>query len=378
MTQISNLYPILIERGSYMTHCGYAGNDKAEQSFRTPMIDVEEQFENIFKNVLKVDPSQHNIIIIKDAGTAQQVLKEEACILFTKFNVKACAFVNSQIGVLFTWVGKGPNALIVDIGYESTIILPIIDLRIKKDLIAKISQAGRTIENFIIDRLINLGISMDLIEKHKDELFPRLLRDYFFFDSESEHDFERTEIYNRKKDLSEILILQDKEGNAINISLPSPILPLDLVLKRSPVFDMSLSALLNTLIVKILETFGASKLGRIIDTYDDQSMKGRIIITGGASNILGLRSLLIRELLKKTDIRRAIDFNNYPKCPLILVELGKGSYAIRCVPYESTPGSWIGASMIFSLKNASKFFVLKEEFSNNPEINFPLEHQYIR
>jgi len=55
--------------------------------------------------------------------------------------------------------------------------------------------------------------------------------------------------------------------------------------------------------MKILETFGIDNLGSIVEyDYDPYTAwwASRIIITGGASNILGLRSLLIRELAKKT------------------------------------------------------------------------------
>ena len=39
---------ILIERGSYITHCGYAGEDKTELSFRIPNTSVEFNFYSLF------------------------------------------------------------------------------------------------------------------------------------------------------------------------------------------------------------------------------------------------------------------------------------------------------------------------------------------
>ena len=76
---------ILIERGSFMTHCGYTGYDTTELSFRTPSIGIEAQFKHIFQDILNVDPTQHKVVIIKDAGTDQKELRKEANILRLRY-----------------------------------------------------------------------------------------------------------------------------------------------------------------------------------------------------------------------------------------------------------------------------------------------------
>lgn len=83
-------------------------------------------------------------------------------------------------------------------------------------------MAGRAIEQFIISYLIKHGIAKEIIEKHREQLFPYLMRDYFYFDSESEHDFEREAIENRKRNLPKYITLQDKEGKSIEFSLQDP------------------------------------------------------------------------------------------------------------------------------------------------------------
>lgn len=182
---------ILIERGSYITHFGYAGEDKTELSFRTPNTSVEAQFKHIFNDILKVDPAQYKIVIVKDVGAAQQVLRDEAHILFTKFHVIACAFINTQVGVILSWVNKGSNGVVIDIGYENTIVVPIMDLKAQMAYMTVIPLAGRAIEQLIISHLIQHGISKGFIENYREQLISYLMSDYFYFDSESEHDFER-------------------------------------------------------------------------------------------------------------------------------------------------------------------------------------------
>ncbi len=367
---------ILIEHGSYITHCGYAGKDETEISFRTPPISIEAQFKNIFVEVLNVDPAQHKIVIVKDAGTAQQVLRDEAHILFTKFRVKACAFVNAQVGIFYSWV-RGSNGLIIDIGYESTIIVPIIELMTQIDFIAAFPMAGRAIEQFIIGHLIKHGIEKDIIENHREQLFPYLMRDYFYFDSESEHDFEREAIEKRRRELPKYISLQDKEGESIEFSLPSPVLPLDLIVEKNDSHHLSFSKEINNHIIKILEIFGVDNLGSLIEFDNTSWWVGSIIITGGASNILGLRSLLIRELLKTTELKRYTECERAPSCPLVDLEFRNVAFTIRNVPPEHNDSIWLGASILSSLSTFKRFFVSKETYQNNSDIFFLLDYKVL-
>jgi len=366
MVQNSYKPHILIERGSYITHCGYSGRDKTELSFRTPSISVEAQFKHIFEEVLKVNPAQHNVVIVKDAGTAQQILRDEAHLLFTKFHVKACAFINAQIGINSCYAIWESHSVIIDIGYESTYIFPFIKFISQKEYMAEIPMAGRAIEQFIIGHLIKHGIEKGIIEKNREQLFPYLMRDYFYFDSESEHDFEREAIETRKKKLPKYLTLQDKEGKSFELSLPSPVLPPDLII--------SFSKEINNHIIKILETFGSDYLGSLYEYFDTVKWVPRIIIIGGASNILGLRSLLIRELLKSTELIRYTGCERKPSSPLVDIELRGDVFTIRNATPEDSNGTWVGASMLSSLNTFNKCFVLKETYQNNSDIFFPLDH----
>ncbi|MFX0113291.1 MAG: hypothetical protein ACFFB3_01960 [Candidatus Hodarchaeota archaeon] len=99
----------------------------------------------------------------------------------------------------------------------------------------------------------------------------------------------------------------------------------------------------------------------------------RITITGGASNILGLRSLLIRELVKTTKIKRYTGCERAPSSPFVDVEFRDVAMTIRNLPPKNPPGTWIGASMIASLRTFQKCFVSKEMYHDNPAIFFQLE-----
>jgi actin-related protein len=130
--------------------------------------------------------------------------------------------------------------------------------------------------------------------------------------------------------------------------------------------------------MKILETFGIENLGSVVE-YDHDPYTSwwvsRIIITGGASNILGLRSLLIRELLKATEIKRYDGCERAPSNPLVDVEFRDVAFTIRNVPLENTPSTWLGASIESSLKAFKEIFVSNETYQNNSEIVFQLNHE---
>ena len=366
---------ILIERGSFMTHCGYTGYDTTELSFRTPSIGLEAQFKHIFEDILKVDPTQHRVVIIKDAGTDQKELKKEAHLLFTKFKVKACAFTNAQRCIFYSTGSKGGNGLIIDIGYENTLIVPIVDFMTELDFMSSFPYAGRAIEKYIIDLLIKNGIEENIIEENREQFFPYLMSDYFFFDSDSEEDYERGAIEIRKKNLPKFLIFQDKKGNRIKLLLPDPILPQSLIKKKTNLLNHSLSKEINTHLLRNLEYFGSDIFGSDFKYHYDRWWVARIILTGGLTNILGLRSLIVRELLEATELKKFNGQNRSLSSRKVDVDFRGNYFTILNLPYYNPPHSWIGGSIEWSLKPFSEYFVLNETYQKNPEMSFQIDYE---
>ena len=94
----------------------------------------------------------------------------------------------------------------------------------------------------------------------------------------------------------------------------------------------------------------------------------RIIIGGGGSQVLGLRSILMEQLFEHTDIKELI--KKY------IMDFGNDSHAfhsfVRNVPPESyVTSSWLGGSIIFSLKDAYTLLETPEIYEKNKSrINF--------
>lgn len=366
---------ILIERGSFMTHCGYTGYDTTELSFRTPSIGIEAQFKHIFQDILNVDPTQHKVVIIKDAGTDQKELRKEANILFNKFQVKACAFTNAQRCIFYSTGSRGSNGLIIDLGYENTLIVPIVEYMTEEDFMSSFPYAGRAIEKYIIDHLIKNGIEETIIEENREQFFPYLMSDYFFFDSESEEDYERGAIENRKKNLPKFLTFQDKKGNKIKLLLPDPILPQSLIKEKSNLLNHSLSKEINKQLLRNLEYFGRDIFGSDFECHYDRWWVARIILTGGLTNILGLKSLILRELVEKTELKKFKGQNRSSSSKKVDIDFRGNFFTILNLPYNNPPHSWIGGSIEWSLKPFSEFFVLNKTYQKNPEMSFPIDYE---
>lgn len=159
---------ILIELGSYYSRIGYIGEDKPEKVYRTQIIEKKKQFEDMFAKISYRDCTECEVVVLKDTGTKQSMLINEANILFDEFNVKGCAFANAQTAILSSWA-HGYNGLIIDIGYQQTISAPIINGSPLVELCSFSNTAGKSIEAHINKDLNESGISVEQILKNKDD-----------------------------------------------------------------------------------------------------------------------------------------------------------------------------------------------------------------
>ncbi len=356
-----NTQTILIEIGTYLSRIGFVGEEVPRYIYRTDIFNVKDQFSQIFTEKLKVNPSEYQVVILKDIGTELDVLNKEADLLFDEFKVRGCAFMNAQTCIIFSWA-HGYNGLIIDIGYNSTIAAPIINGKPINDLCISSNTAGKSIEGYIIKELLENETNFDYINKNKEEILKYLMESHFYFDC-LEDDFEYQEIHKRKQHIEYNVKKKDKIESLIKINLPDPILPYDL-LKNSkdstePSLNDCLIEVVNTSLTEILETIKNDKYGRII-------------FCGGGGQVLGLRSFLIRELFKSTELQKSTKWEGFygssSDSSIIRASFRNYDIDLKIVPsgYQSN-SSWLGGSIIFSLKYAQDFFTSKQNYYDNKE-----------
>lgn len=118
--------------------------------------DMEHILDYIFNNELRVDPSEHNVIVTQpplnptsDAEYTQQRLDREKLIsiLFETFNVPNVALVNSAECTLHAY--GYTSGIVVDSGDEVTNIVPIVDGHAITRLTKNTNLAGRDLTNYM-------------------------------------------------------------------------------------------------------------------------------------------------------------------------------------------------------------------------------------
>ncbi len=342
---------ILIEHGAYFSRDGFVGDDDPKSIYRTTILDAKEQYSHTFKEILSVDPSKCHIVILKDTGTDLDILRNEAKILFNDFDIKGCAFVNAQTAILFSWA-KGPrwhNGLIIDIGYQTTICAPIFKCKPIINLVDFSNTAGREIEEFIIQDLKELGLDENFIQRNRSQIVDYLMSSHYYFECYKD-DFEFDAIAQRKKKIIENIEIKDDIEGLVRIKSPNPILPEDLLLTSKKLNDPSLTECIINITNNVLSEISAKELERIV-------------FCGGGGQVLGLRSILNRQLLQSTDLQKSIE--NY--------EIG-----ITNVPsYYSATSSWNGGSIIFSLSFADNFFTNKQVYSERKDQAIEFIDEYL-
>ncbi len=347
-----DLKPILIEIGTYYSRIGFVGDDEPTEIYRTKLIEVEKQFREIFYTKLQVEPSNYYLVILKDTGTEKAVLNYEADLLFNEFHLKGCAFLNTQTAIIFAWA-HGYSGLIFDIGYQKTVTVPIINCSTIINLANFSNTAGRAIEEYIISDLIEQGLDRDIILRNKDEIIEYLMKTHYYFSCDKE-DFEFQKIEARKQSLSASFEINDAKEGIIKIILPDPVLPEELLYQTKDSNDLSLLDCIIKVTENCFTQFTVEKLERII-------------ICGGGGQVLGLRSRIISELFKTTDLQKYV----HPKIPsfsdtLIRSQFKEYEMGIRVVPSEqSVNSSWLGGSIVFSLKYANNFYINKENYEKS-------------
>ena len=123
---------------------------------------MEKIWSHIFKNELKINPEEHNIILKEVINNPKYNKEKIAQIMFEKFKIKGLYIGNSGI---FSSIYEGKtNSIICDSGDSITQIIPIYDGKIIQNCINKLYLGGNDIINYLI-KLLNNIISLSSIQE---------------------------------------------------------------------------------------------------------------------------------------------------------------------------------------------------------------------
>jgi actin-related protein len=128
---------------------------------------MEKIWDNTFKTILKVDPSEHNILITEVSMNPKENRAKMAEIIFEKFNAPGLYIVNPAELALFS-TGKSTGT-IVDSGEDITQVVCITEGSLNSRSMRKKEYGGRDVTEYLIKILerndLSPSIARDIKEK---------------------------------------------------------------------------------------------------------------------------------------------------------------------------------------------------------------------
>ncbi|MHA1270951.1 MAG: actin, cytoplasmic 2 [Candidatus Helarchaeota archaeon] len=356
--------PIIIDNGTGITKVGYSGEDQPRHVFPTmigyprhieimPDIEIRDYYigdeiyglrgvlrlnypmehaivndwgamEKIwyytFFTDLRVDPSEHPIMLTEPPLNPRSNREKMAEIMFETFNVPAL-YISMQ-AVLSLYASGRTTGLVVDSGTGVTHVVPIYEGFALTHAISRIDLAGRDITEYLVRLLLQKGYSLvnsaekEIVRDIKEKLC------YFALDHEKELRYA-----NKVGGLEKSYMLPD--GNTLVIDVerflaPEVFFNPGVIGKESPPLDEV-----------IVKSINKCEIDLRRELYEN------IILSGGSTMYQGLKERLIKEIS----------------------EMIPETVNVRIIaPPERMYSVWIGGSILASLKSFNRMWITKEEY----------------
>jgi actin-related protein len=251
---------IVIDHGSYSTKYGYAGYDKPEGLIRSliikdgyeSIVDIEESFikgfegmeieypikngyimnydlmeniwDEIFYNKLKIDPKISSILITEQSNTpnkTRDIIKE---IMFEKYGFNQIQFCNQQVVSLY---GSGRSTgIVLDIGHDITRCVPVYDSLVINNGSQFSGLAGKRFNNHICN-YHNFKKKDDEMDIYKRKYFKteknKLYRNYFIDQLDNIDCLSLSDLINKSIQQSDIDLRKDLAKNIVMVGGTSKI-----------------------------------------------------------------------------------------------------------------------------------------------------------
>ncbi len=366
--------PIIIENGQYWSKNGYAGEDAPRSVFPTlisfhkgPILmgdiekyvrdynigedalkgqpdqfrlghsigprgiledyaSLEKLWHYTFYTNLRLDPSEHPVILLLDAGWPASEIAKLGEILFETFSVPKFAILTAQfVSVLSARLF--PTALVVDIGHTKTTCLPIINNAPLMQYRSYTSVAGKTIDQRILIALEEKNFHEKRVEI-MDEILRTIKKDYCYVSTGEENS--NPTIKTRMQKEGEEVSLPNNIGLNIG-SIPS-IAP-KILLEGGVLGEISLVDLVAATVANCPQE---TKI----------ALRKHILLCGGTANIPGLRSALENQLNQREDFE------------------SKGKYQVYC-PDKPEFSNWRGGSIAGSQKLLQGLYTSREQYKQD-------------
>ncbi|ODV94302.1 hypothetical protein PACTADRAFT_19973, partial [Pachysolen tannophilus NRRL Y-2460] len=242
---------------------------------------LERIFHDIYQTELLIDAKMCKIILIENIFLPIPLKNILSYTLLNHIHARSLIYVSEPT---MCCIGAGiQNALVIDLGWEATTIVPVYDLRIIHNNIESTNRSGKYLHYEILEKLIQV-VGFEKLPSFNDK--------YKLFEF-IENFISKCCYINDKENIEGDFIISDncKIPNKLRCDLVKKLLfpPQDLW----PNLDSNEKSIIDLIINKILINLPIDLRTKLF---------GNIIITGGLSHIPGIKSYIAKQLQQLTTI----------------------------------------------------------------------------
>jgi actin-related protein len=311
-----------IRETSFIQKSFTIGKSLLERGIISDWIGMERFWQSIFYEILKVEPSNHPIILAEAPLNPEANREKMAQIMYEKFNVPALLIIMQPS--LSLYASGRTSGCIVDIGEGVTKIVPISEGYIITHAIQIMDIAGQEITKNLLKLLRESGYPLTTTTEKNlaidiKETFCYIASD---FDDKNEH---------MKNSPTLEKMYHTPDGEAIILKSERYLAP-ECLFK-----PYMIGKEINSLHEKVIEAISLCDMNLHKELYSN------IILSGGSSKFPGFKERLEREISK-----------------LVPNSMEVSIYA----PSERELSTWVGGSIIGSLPSFSQIAMTKEQYFN--------------
>ncbi|VDK23030.1 unnamed protein product, partial [Anisakis simplex] len=132
-------------------------NRPIEDGIVTNWDDMEKILHHTFNNELRVAPEEHSVLIADPPVNIRENREKMSEMMSETFHVRECSFVTQQqLSLLATGRSTG---VVIDLGYDSTYVVPIINEKVQHQAIMRSDVAGRLLTDYLMKMLAERGFA---------------------------------------------------------------------------------------------------------------------------------------------------------------------------------------------------------------------------
>jgi len=296
------------------------GKSPLQRGFITDWIAMENFWNEVFYDKLRVDPTRHPLILAVTPLNSEVDKNKMAQIMFEKIGVPSLVIIMQPILSLHA-LGR-PTGCVVDIGESVTKIVPISEGYVLSHAIQLIDVAGQDVTKYLISLLRDAGYSLTSTAEKQQAI--DIKETLCYVSSDFKNELEQMKGSSIIEETYETLYGKEIKLKNERFMAPECLFNPLLIGKETP----SLSE-------KIIESIS------LCDMNLQKSLYGNIILSGGSSNFPGIKGRLLLDISKSVPESTKVNVIASPEREL---------------------SSWIGGSIVGSLPNFSEMAMTKLQY----------------